>query len=45
MGAGVGQTMGGCCWKMTGSVAVTLLEKLGLEAVAVMVPWVLLPEV
>ena len=43
--AGVGQLMAGGCWKMTVSVPVTLLEKVGLEAVAVMVPVVVLDEV
>ena len=41
--AGVGQVMAGGCWKMTLSGAVTLFEKLGLEAVAVIVPVVVLP--
>ena len=45
MFAGVGHLMAGGCWKMTLSVPETLLEKLGLEAVAVMVPVVVLEEV
>jgi hypothetical protein len=43
--AGVGQVMAGGCWKITLPVPVTLLEKLGLEAVAVMVPVVVLVDV
>jgi len=45
MGAGVAQVMGGGCWKMTVSDAVTLFEKFGLETVAVSNPVALLPDV
>ena len=41
--AGVAQVIAGGCWKMTISDAVTLLEKFGLEAVALIRPVVELP--
>jgi len=41
----VAQVIGGGCWKITVSEAVTLLEKFGLEAVAVSRPVALLPAV